>query len=65
MTKKEQIAIMGGRRNWANVKNISDDATAISLYQSVPLAVMERVLYGSLMSKKNGKGILGGTPKCV
>ena len=49
--KKEKISILGCHPNWVNVKNVSGNAIAISLYQSGPLEVMGVVLYGFLMNR--------------
>ena len=50
-TKKGKIAILGGRPNWIKIKNISDNATAITLYQSGPMEIMERALLRSFIVK--------------
>ena len=39
---------MGGRPNWAKLQNISGTATNNALLQSGPIAVMGRILYGSM-----------------
>ena len=53
VTEKEKIVILGGHPNWSKLRNISDNAATISLYQSGPSEVMEGILYGFHMSKNS------------